>query len=66
MAMLELYAVLVALCGVLSAAIGYLTEQAFLGSGSLVTVVAFSVALWPAWIVAVRVSERFWPEQPTA
>ena len=65
MAMLGLYAVLVALCGVLAAAIGYLTEQNVPGSGSLVTVVIFSVALWPAWIVAVRVTERFWPEQPT-
>jgi len=66
MAMLGLYVVFVALCGVLSAAIGYLTEQNFPGSGSLVTVVIFSAALWPAWIIAVRVTERFWPEQPTA
>ena len=66
MAMLILYVVFVAICGVLAAAIGYLTEQSFAGSGSLVTVIIFSVALWPAWIIAVRVTERFWPEQPAS
>ena len=64
--MLGLYVVFVALCGFLSVAIGFLAENSFPDSGSLVTVIVFSVALWPAWIVAVRVSERFWPEQPAA
>ena len=64
--MLGLYVVFVAVCGVLSAAIGYLTEQSLPDSGSLVTVVVFSLSLWPAWVIAVRLSERFWPEQPAA
>ena len=64
--MLGLYAVFIAICGVLSAAIGYLTEASFPDMGSIVTVVVFSVSLWPAWIIAVRLTDRFWPEQPAA
>jgi hypothetical protein len=31
-----------------------------------VTVAIFMIALWAAWSISVRLTERFWPERPTA
>ena len=50
----------------IAALVGYLSEQAYPGSGSLVAIAIFLAALWVAWTVSLRVSERFWPAQPSA
>lgn len=47
------------------AALGYLAEQRWPGSGSLIAVGVFLAAVWLAWTVSLRISEHFWPEQPT-
>ena len=47
-------------------AIGYLVEPRYPGSGTLVTIVIFLIALWAAWAISVRLTEHFWPEPPPA
>lgn len=46
--------------------IGYASEQSYPGSGSLVAVAIFLAALWFAWTVSLRISERYWPAQPSS
>lgn len=48
------------------ALLGYVAEQSWPGSGSLIAVAVFLAAVWFAWVAALRIWERFWPEQPTA
>jgi hypothetical protein len=66
MIMLGLYVFFLTLFTAIGAAIGYVADQSWPGSGSLIAVAIFLGAAWFAWVVSVRVSERFWPEQPTA
>lgn len=58
-----LFAVFVVVSGVLSAGIGYLTNAIYPGIGDIVMVGAFTGLLWPAWSLALRITERFWPEK---
>ena len=60
-----LYFVFLTVFTVLGGVVGYVTDQSYPGSGSLVTVAIFMIALWAAWSISVRLTERFWPEQPT-
>jgi len=60
-----LYVFFLALFTALGAGIGYVAEQRWPGSGTLIAVGIFMAAIWVAWTVTLRVSERFWPEQPT-
>ena len=32
----------------------------------MVTVAVFMIALWGAWMLSVRITDRFWPEPPAA
>jgi hypothetical protein len=61
-----LYLVVLAILTGLGAAVGYASETRYPGSGSLVAVGIFMVAVWLAWTISVRVSDRFWPEKPAA
>ena len=66
MILMGLYLLFLAIFTGIGALVGYLSEQAYPGSGSLVAIAIFLTALWVAWTVSVRVSERFWPTQPSA
>ena len=61
-----LYVLFLAIFTGIGALLGYASEQAYPGTGSLVAVGIFLVAVWVAWTISVRVSERFWPTQPSA
>ncbi len=66
MILLGLYVFFLALFTAIGAAIGYVAEDSWPGSGSLIAVAIFLAAAWFAWVVAVRVSERLQPERPAA
>ena len=51
---------------VLGGLVGYVADARYPGSGSLVTVAIFMIALWGAWTLSVRITERYWPDQPAA
>jgi uncharacterized membrane protein YfcA len=51
---------------VAGALVGYLVDARYPGSGSMVTVAVFMIALWGAWVLSVRITDRFWPEPPAA
>ena len=51
---------------VLGGLVGYVVDGRYPGPGSLVTVAVFMIALWGAWILSVRITERYWPEPPAA
>ena len=61
-----LYFAFLALFTMLGALIGYAVDVRSPGSGSLVAIGIFMIALWVAWTVSVRITERFWPDQPAA
>ena len=65
MILMGLYVLFLTIFTGIAAIVGYLSEQAYPGSGSLVAIGIFLAALWFAWTVSLRVSERFWPEQPS-
>jgi uncharacterized membrane protein len=66
MILLGLYVFFLALFTAIGAAIGYVAEDSWPGSGSLIAVAIFLAAAWFAWVVSVRISERLSPEQPSA
>lgn len=66
MIILGLYVFFLALFTAIGAALGYVAEESWPGSGSLIAVAVFLAATWVSWVISVRVSERFWPEQPSA
>jgi hypothetical protein len=53
----------VVVSGFLSAGIGYLANISNPGISDLVMVGVFTVLLWPSWSLALRITERFWPEK---
>lgn len=65
MILMGLYLLFLTIFTGIAALVGYLSEQAYPGSGSLVAVAIFLTAVWLAWSVSVRVAERYWPEQPS-
>ena len=64
MILLGLYVFFLALFTAMGAAVGYIAEDSWPGSGSLIAVAIFLVAAWCAWVISVRISEQFWPDQP--
>jgi len=64
--MLGLYVFFLTLFTAIGAVIGYIADESWPGSGSLIAVAVFLAAVWFAWVVSVRVSERFWPEPPAS
>jgi hypothetical protein len=61
-----LYFAFLTLFTLIGALIGYLVDGRYPGSGSLVGIGIFMIALWVAWTVSVRITERFWPDQKAA
>jgi hypothetical protein len=61
-----LYFVFLTAFSVLGGLVGYVVDGRYPGSGSMVTVAIFMIALWGAWTLSVRITERYWPERPTA
>ena len=61
-----LYVFFLAVFTAVGVGVGYVAEESWDGSGSLIAVAIFLAAVWFAWVAAVRVSERLRPEQPTA
>jgi len=61
-----LYFVFLTIFSVLGGLVGYAADARYPGSGSMVTVAIFMIALWDAWIISVRLTERYWPDRPTA
>jgi len=60
-----LFAVYFVFLAILSGAgvmIGYESEAYYAGTGNFVVVAIFMVALWAAWVAAVWVCDRFFPE----
>ena len=66
MILLGLYVFFLAVFTGVAALLGYLAEASYPGSGSLIGITVFLGALWAAWVASLRVSERFWPQQPSA
>ena len=66
MIILGLYLFFLTLFTAIGAAVGYIVDESWPGSGSLIAVAAFLAATWFAWVVSVRISERLSPEQPSA
>jgi hypothetical protein len=62
MIIFAIYAVFVVACGFIAAGVGYLADASHPGIGDLVMVGVFTLLLWPAWTLALRITERFWPE----
>ena len=60
------YFVLLTVFSVLGGLLGYMVDGRYPGSGSMVTVAVFMIALWGAWMLSVRITDRFWPEPPAA
>jgi hypothetical protein len=65
MILLGFYLLFLTVITIIGCLIGYLVDVSFPGSGTLVGVGIFMAAVWVAWVISVRVTERFWPEQPT-
>jgi hypothetical protein len=65
MILLGFYLLFLTVITVIGCLIGYLVDASFPGSGTLVGVGIFMAAVWVAWVLSVRVTERYWPEQPT-
>jgi uncharacterized membrane protein (DUF4010 family) len=61
-----LYFVFLTIFSVLGGLVGYAADARYPGSGSMVTVAIFMIALWGAWTISVRLTERYWPDRPTA
>jgi hypothetical protein len=66
MILFVLYFAFLTAFSVLGGLVGYVADGRYPGSGSLVTVAIFMIALWGAWIISVRITERYWPEPPAA
>ena len=66
MILFVLYFAFLTAFSVLGGLIGYAADARYPGSGSLVTVAIFMIALWGAWTLSVRIAERYWPDQPAA
>jgi uncharacterized membrane protein len=66
MILLGLYVLLLTIFTAMGAAVGYVAEGSWPGSGSLIAVAIFLAAAWFAWVISVRISERYWPDQPAA
>jgi len=66
MVLLAFYFLFLTFFSVIGGLIGYLVEAYYPGSGNMVMVTIFMIALWGAWVLSVRITDRFWPEQPTA
>ena len=66
MLLLGLYLLFLIIFSVLGWIVGGFVEQYYAGSGSIVVVAVFMVALWLGWVLAVKISERYQPEQPKA
>lgn len=64
MMLFVIYFVLLTIFSVLGGAVGYAVEPFYPGTGSLVTVAIFMIALWAAWTLSVRICDRYFPEQP--
>jgi hypothetical protein len=60
------YFVFLAILSAAGVAIGYESEAYYAGTGNFVVVAIFMVALWAAWVAAVWVCDRFWPDQQEA
>jgi hypothetical protein len=56
------YFVFLTIFSVIGGIIGYLVEPSYPGSGSLITVAIFMIALWGAWTLSVRLVDHYWPE----
>jgi hypothetical protein len=61
-----LYVFFLVLFTAIGIGIGYFADESWPGSGTLIGTGAFLAAVWIAWVVTIRISEHFWPEQPTA
>ena len=61
-----LYFVFLTAFSVAGGLIGYAVDGRYPGSGSMVTVAIFMIALWGAWTISVRITERYWPQPPAA
>jgi uncharacterized membrane protein YcfT len=66
MILLGLYVFFLVIFTAMGAAVGYVAEGSWPGSGSLIAVAIFLGAAWFAWVISVRISERYWPDQPAA
>ena len=66
MILFVLYFAFLTAFSVLGGLVGYVVDDRYPGTGSLVTVAIFMIALWGAWTLSVRIAERFWPEPPAA
>ena len=62
MMLMGVYVLFLAIFTAIGAALGYVAEASYPGSGSLLGIAVFLAALWAAWVAALRVSERLWPE----
>ncbi len=65
MILMGLYAIFLTIFTGIGVLIGYASERAYPGSGSLVAVALFLIALWFAWTVSLRISDHYWPPQPS-
>ena len=66
MLLLGLYLLFLAAFSVLGWIVGGFVEQYYPGTGSIVVVAVFMLALWVGWVLAVRISERYQRKQPKA
>jgi uncharacterized membrane protein (DUF4010 family) len=66
MILFVLYFAFLTAFSVLGGLVGYVADARYPGTGSLVTVAIFMIALWGAWTISVRLTERYWPEPPAA
>ena len=66
MIILGLYLFFLTLFTAIGAAVGYIVDESWPGSGSLIAVAAFLAATWFAWVVSVRIAERYWPQPPAS
>jgi hypothetical protein len=64
MLLIGLYLLLLTVFSVLGWFVGGFVEQYYAGAGTFVVTAIFMVALWLAWVLAVKISERYQPEQP--
>jgi len=66
MLLLGFYTLFLTVLSVLGYFVGLAANTMLPGWGSIVTVMMFMLALWFGWLLAVKVTERYWPEQPEA
>ena len=60
------YFVFLTIMSVIGFFLGLAAEQSYPGSGNLITVGVFMVALWAAWSLSVRIIDRYWPDKSAA